>query len=168
MEAGHAGGAQPTLEDLERAKRASILRPDFEAARSSGRRRRDAAARFGGHHERSRGAAVGLFRGQSALINVLAPEDDPHISNIGDYRRGLVVVKTPVALHVAFGGGQGGGYPGSLLGYVAFIRQSFYDAQWQRDARAYADEQGRAAAGIGAGARRDAAGPRESSRWRSR
>ncbi len=70
---------------------------------------------------------------------MLAPEDDPQISNIGDYRQGLVVVKSPVALHVAFGGGQGAGYPGSLLGYIAFIRQSFYDAQWQRDARAYAE-----------------------------
>jgi imidazolonepropionase-like amidohydrolase len=83
---------------------------------------------------------AGVFRGQSALINVLAPEDDPQISNIGDYRRGLVVVKSPVALHVAFGGGQGGGYPGSLLGYISFIRQSFYDAQWQREARAYAEK----------------------------
>jgi imidazolonepropionase-like amidohydrolase len=81
----------------------------------------------------------GVFRGQSALINVLAPDDDPQYSNIADYRRGLVVVKSPVALHVAFGGGQGGGYPGSLLGYISFIRQSFYDAQWQRDARGYAD-----------------------------
>jgi imidazolonepropionase-like amidohydrolase len=82
----------------------------------------------------------GVFRGQSALINVLAPADDPQVSNIGDYRRGLVVLRSPVALHVAFGGGQGGGYPGSLLGYISFIRQSFYDAQWQRDARAYAEK----------------------------
>lgn len=141
---GGRGGApaapQPTLEDLERAKRAAILRPDFEAARNV---RVDGA-------EMQRLAAAGItsvlavppsgvFRGQSALINVLAPEDDPQISNIGDYRRGLVVLKSPVALHVAFGGGQGGGYPGSLLGYISFIRQSFYDAQWQRDARGYAD-----------------------------
>ncbi|HYN10451.1 MAG TPA: amidohydrolase family protein [Vicinamibacterales bacterium] len=137
---GAPAGPQPTLEDLERAKRASILRPDFEAARNV---RVD-----GAEMQRLASAGItsvlavppsGVFRGQSALINVLAPEDDPQISNIGDYRRGLVVVRTPVALHVAFGGGQGGGYPGSLLGYVAFIRQSFYDAQWQRDARAYAE-----------------------------
>jgi imidazolonepropionase-like amidohydrolase len=143
--AGGRGGApaapQPTLEDLERTKRAAILRPDFEAARNV---RVD-----GADMQRLAAAGItsvlavppsGVFRGQSALINVLAPEDDPQISNIGDYRRGLVVVKTPVALHVAFGGGQGGGYPGSLLGYIAFIRQSFYDAQWQRDARVYADK----------------------------
>jgi imidazolonepropionase-like amidohydrolase len=138
---GAPAAPQPTLEDLERTKRAAILRPDFEAARNV---RVDGA-------EMQRLAAAGItsvlavppsgvFRGQSALINVLAPEDDPQISNIGDYRRGLVVVKSPVALHVAFGGGQGGGYPGSLLGYISFIRQSFYDAQWQRDARVYADK----------------------------
>ena len=131
---------QQTLEDLERIKRANILRPDFEAARN---------VRVDGvEMQRLASAGItsvlavppsGVFRGQSALINVLAPADDPQISTIGDYRRGLVVLKSPVALHVAFGGGQGGGYPGSLLGYISFIRQSFYDAQWQRDARAYAD-----------------------------
>ena len=31
------------------------------------------------------------------------------------------------------GGGQG--YPGSLLGTIAFTQQGFLDAQWQRDAR---------------------------------
>ena len=138
---GAPAGPQPTLEDLERVKRASILRPDFEAARNV---RVD-----GAEMQRLASAGItsvlavppsGVFRGQSALINVLAPEDDPQISNIGDYRRGLVVVKSPVALHVAFGGGQGGGYPGSLLGYISFVRQSFYDAQWQRDARAYAEK----------------------------
>jgi imidazolonepropionase-like amidohydrolase len=131
---------QPTLEDLERAKRASILRPDFEAARN--------VRVEGAEMQRLASAGItsvlavppsGVFRGQSALINVLAPDDDPQYSNIADYRRGLVVVKSPVALHVAFGGGQGGGYPGSLLGYISFIRQSFYDAQWQRDARGYAE-----------------------------
>jgi imidazolonepropionase-like amidohydrolase len=138
---GAPAGPQPTLEDLERVKRANILRPDFEAARNV---RVD-----GAEMQRLASAGItsvlavppsGVFRGQSALINVLAPEDDPQVSNIGDYRRGLVVVKAPVAQHVAFGGGQGGGYPGSLLGYISFIRQSFYDAQWQRDARIYADK----------------------------
>ena len=141
---GGRGGApatpQQTLEDLERTKRANILRPDFEAARN--------VRVEGAEMQRLASAGItsvlavppsGVFRGQSALINVLAPDDDPQYSNIADYRRGLVVVKSPVALHVAFGGGQGGGYPGSLLGYISFIRQSFYDAQWQRDARGYAD-----------------------------
>lgn len=87
----------------------------------------------------------GLLRGQSALINVAALAAAPEVSSVGTDRRGLVIVKAPVAQHVAFaqgrggGGGGGGAYPGSLLGVIAFIRQSFYDAQWQRDARAYYD-----------------------------
>jgi imidazolonepropionase-like amidohydrolase len=46
-----------------------------------------------------------------------------------------------VAQHVSFSGrgGGGGGYPGALLGEIAFVRQSFYDAQWQMNARAFAD-----------------------------
>jgi imidazolonepropionase-like amidohydrolase len=46
-------------------------------------------------------------------------------------------VRTPVALHVSLalsGGGRGGGggYPVSLLGSIAFVRQSFLDAQHQQ------------------------------------
>lgn len=138
--AGRGGGTAEaqTLEDFDRAKRAGILRPDFEAARH--------VRIEGADMQRLASAGItsvlavppaGAVRGQSALINVAAPPDDPQISSVGDYRLGLVVVKSPVALHVAFGGGPGGGYPGSLLGYIAFVRQSFYDAQWQKDARAY-------------------------------
>src|SRR6185503_2809048 len=53
---------------------------------------------------------------------------------------GYVVVKSPVAQHVTLAGrGGGSGYPGALLGVIAFVRQSFYDAQWQRDARAFSE-----------------------------
>jgi imidazolonepropionase-like amidohydrolase len=39
-------------------------------------------------------------------------------------------VRTPVALHVDLGGrGGGGGYPASLMGSIAFVRQAFLDAQ---------------------------------------
>ena len=43
-------------------------------------------------------------------------------------------MRTPVALHVALGGGggRGGGYPASLLGTISFVRQSFLDAQHQQ------------------------------------
>ena len=55
---------------------------------------------------------------------------------MADPRRGLQVVRTPVALHVSLalgqGGGRGGGYPVSLLGSIAFVRQSFLDAQHQQ------------------------------------
>jgi imidazolonepropionase-like amidohydrolase len=137
-----AGGAEAqTLEELDRVKRSAILRPDFEAARhvriEGAEMQRLASA---GITSVLAVPASGAVRGQSALINVAAPPDDPQISNIGDYRAGLVVVKAPVALHVAFTSAGGGGYPGSLLGVIAFVRQSFYDAQWQRDARAYAEK----------------------------
>jgi hypothetical protein len=61
--------------------------------------------------------------GQSALINLAGAEGSK------------MVVRSPVALTVQFssGGGFGGGYPGSLMGTVAFIRQSFYDAVHYRD-----------------------------------
>jgi imidazolonepropionase-like amidohydrolase len=65
----------------------------------------------------------GIFAGQSALIN-LAGDDASKI-----------VVRAPVALTVQFSTGRffGGGYPGSLMGTVAFIRQTFYDAIRYRD-----------------------------------
>lgn len=147
--AGGPGDA-PDLDDQERTKRADFLKPDFEAARY---------ARYEGPVMRRLASAgitsvlavppTGLVRGQSALINVVAPPEDPLIGRLADYRRGLVVVKSPVAQHIAFAGGgagRGGAYPGGLLGTIAFVRQALYDAQWQRDARAYYDkhpEQGR-------------------------
>ena len=79
---------------------------------------------------------AGLFKGQSALVNVTAPLDEPQMGAVADPRRGLQVVRTPVALHVSLalgqGGGRGGGYPVSLLGSIAFVRQSFLDAQHQQ------------------------------------
>jgi imidazolonepropionase-like amidohydrolase len=65
----------------------------------------------------------GIFAGQSALINLAGDEASK------------LVLRSPVALTVQFstGGGFGGGYPGSLMGTVAYIRQSFYDAIRYRD-----------------------------------
>lgn len=65
----------------------------------------------------------GVFAGQSAMIN------------LGSEGASALVVRAPVALTVQFsaGGGFGGGYPGSLMGTVAYIRQSFYDAIRYRD-----------------------------------
>jgi imidazolonepropionase-like amidohydrolase len=74
-----------------------------------------------------------VVKGQSALVNVTGPVDEPQIGNVGDYRRGLQIVRTPVALHVEFPGNVGGdGYPASLIGAIAFVRQSFIDAQHQQ------------------------------------
>ncbi|MFY9570483.1 MAG: amidohydrolase family protein, partial [Blastocatellia bacterium] len=65
----------------------------------------------------------GIFAGQSALINLAGQEPSK------------LVLRAPVALTVQFsgGGGFGAGYPGSLMGTVAYIRQSFYDAIRYRD-----------------------------------
>jgi imidazolonepropionase-like amidohydrolase len=127
----------PTTEAAERFKRGAILRPELEAAKVL---RPDAP-------ELSRLAAAGvttvlatptsgLFKGQSALVNVSAPTDEPQVGAVADPRKGLQIVRTPVALHVSLaltgGRGGGGGYPVSLLGSIAFVRQSFLDAQHQQ------------------------------------
>jgi imidazolonepropionase-like amidohydrolase len=64
---------------------------------------------------------TGIWAGQSALINLNG--DTPQ----------QMIVKSPVAMHVGFssqrGGGGGGGYPGSLMGVFASLRQMLLDAQ---------------------------------------
>lgn len=137
------GGGQAsqfaTLEEAERAKREAILRPDFSAAENL-QTTNPALAQLA-----SAGVTTvlavpgsGIFKGQSALVNVVIPPDDPQISTIADYRRGLAVVKSPVAMHINMSGrGGGAGYPGALLGTIAFTRQELLNAQWQRDAQAH-------------------------------
>jgi len=123
-----------TSEDVERWKRGVILRPELEAADHV---RPDAP-------ELSRLAATGvttvlatppgvIVKGQSALVNVSAPADEPQIGAVADPRRGLQIVRSPVALHVEFPDNvRGEGYPVSLLGAIAFVRQSLFDAQHQQ------------------------------------
>jgi imidazolonepropionase-like amidohydrolase len=123
-----------TLEQVERWKRAQIFRPELLAAE---RLRADSTdlARLASFGITSVLASPpgSLVRGQSALVNVVGPIDEPQIGNVGDYRRGLQIVRSPVMLHVDFGGNVGGdGYPASLLGAIAFVRQSFLDAQYQQ------------------------------------
>jgi len=65
----------------------------------------------------------GIFAGYSALIN-LAGE-----------RAGSMVVKTPVALHLTLStSGSFGSYPGSLMGTLAYVKQTFLDARHYRQA----------------------------------
>ena len=134
---GPAAAPGQSRESLERAKRLSILRPDYKASEN---------VRIEGP-ELTRLAAAGItsvlatpggniFRGQSALVNVVAPPDDPQIGSVADLRRTMTVVEPRVALHVNFNPG-GGPYPASLLGAISFIRQSFMDAAWQRQALKY-------------------------------
>src|SRR5919106_744169 len=41
------------------------------------------------------------FAGQSALVNVALPEDEPQIGSLADIRAGRPVLRTPVAIHLA-------------------------------------------------------------------
>src|SRR5215203_5035300 len=66
---------------------------------------------------------TGIWMGQSALIN-LAGETPQQM-----------IVRSPVAMHVGFTPLRGGGYPGSLLGVFATLRQMMLDAQRYRDSQ---------------------------------
>ena len=120
-------------DEAERAKRALILRPHVLAAEHV---RLDAP-------ELSRLAAGGvtsvlatppgiLFKGQSALVNVTTPAFEPIVGAVVQPRAGLSVVRSPVALHVEMTRVGGDGFPAALLGGIAFVRQSFIDAQYQQ------------------------------------
>ena len=137
---GAAPAATITWQDQERQNHAALMHADTNAA---------AIVRYDGDTARRLAAAgitavlavppTGLLRGESALVNAIAAPDPSEISALAGYRRGSVVIRSGVAQHVSFTAGRGGGaYPGALLGVIAFVRQTFYDAQWQKDARAYA------------------------------
>ncbi|MFZ6798357.1 amidohydrolase family protein [Undibacterium sp. Di24W] len=67
----------------------------------------------------------GIFRGQSALLNL----------NGADTAKSLVL-NSRVAQHMAneLEMGRGSSYPSSLMGVIAQVRQTFYDAQWYQRA----------------------------------
>jgi len=128
-----------TTAELERWKRLQILKPQARAA--------DAVKVDDAELTRLAGAGItavlalpagDVISGQSALVDVAAPPDEPQIGNIVEPRRGLVVVKSPVALHVSFPDrprAANNGYPESLMGVIAFVRQAFLDAQHYAETR---------------------------------
>lgn len=128
-----------TREELERWRRSMILRPQVQSALHV---KPDSP-------ELSKLAAAGItsalvvppgeiVRGQSALVNTVAPEDEPQVGALADERRGLIVVRTPVALHVAIPERiESDVYPDSLMGVIAFVRQSFLDAQHYQQVQAH-------------------------------
>jgi len=67
----------------------------------------------------------GIFPGQAAVLD-LAGE-----------RAGDLVVKSPVAIPVAFqtSGGFGGGFPSSIMGVLAYIHQVWLDTEWNTKAQ---------------------------------
>lgn len=145
-----AGLAVPPIEpprdartrmEVERVRRQALLRAGLDAA----------AVLKADAPELTRLAAEGItsvlatppgdgISGRSALVNVAAPEDAPQIGNLADERRGLFVIRTPVALHVSFPAREGGeSYPASLMGAIAFVRQAFLDAGHYQEACAAYD-----------------------------
>ena len=120
-----------TTEEIERWKRDQIFTPATRAADQV--TEAPALARLANTGvTRVLSTPPGIVvKGQSALVNVTAPVDEPPIGNVGDFRKGIQVVRTPVALHIEFANAGGGGYPASLLGVISFVRQSFLDAQHQ-------------------------------------
>jgi imidazolonepropionase-like amidohydrolase len=122
-----------TTEDVERVKADYLLRAQFRAADyvspTSAALARAAAAGITSILATPPGDAI---RGQSALINTALGDDEPQIGAVADERKGAMVIRTPVALHVTFSEQPAGGaaYPNSLMGVVAFVRQAFLDAQY--------------------------------------
>jgi imidazolonepropionase-like amidohydrolase len=127
-----------TTEDIERVKRETLLRAHLRAADymnpSSAALAR--AAETGITAILATPGSDGI-RGQSALVLTSIGADLPQIGALADDRRGPLVVRTPVALHVGIAGSPAGGdaYPNSLMGNIAFNRQAFLDAQWYQQAK---------------------------------
>ena len=148
IDMGSAAGLEPpavpraenpqTTEDVERVKRDTLLRAHLRAADYMN----PAAAALGKAAEAGITAILATpasdgIRGQSALVLTSIGNDLPQIGALADDRRGPLVVRTPVALHVGVADRPAGGdaYPNSLMGNVAFNRQAFLDAQWYQQAK---------------------------------
>lgn len=66
----------------------------------------------------------GIFRGNSAVILL----DEGETNDL--------VLNSNFAQHLSFNRGGGDGYPNSLMGSIALIRQTFLDAKWYAEAQA--------------------------------
>jgi imidazolonepropionase-like amidohydrolase len=124
---GFGGGAGPMASALNSSQPAG-LQPEIRAE--------DYIRAGGPEIESARNAGIttaltaprtGIFIGQSALINLSG--DNPQV----------MIVRSPVALHIGFTPLRSGGFPNSLMGVFAAIRQMFLDAQrYQEAQKAYA------------------------------
>jgi imidazolonepropionase-like amidohydrolase len=143
VEAPAARSENPqTTEDVERAKKDTLLRAHLRAADYVNPAAPALARMAAAGITASLATPAGeVFKGQSALMNTALPADDPQIGALADERRGTVVLRTPVALHVSFPERPPGGdaYPNSLMGVIAFVRQQFLDAQHYQAAAAQAE-----------------------------
>lgn len=123
---GFQGGAGPMASALNSSQPAG-LQPEIRAEdyiRSGGTEIE--AARNAGITTALTAPRSGIFIGQSALINL--DGDNPQV----------MIVRSPVALHIGFTPLRAGGFPNSLMGVFAAIRQMFLDAQrYQAAQKAY-------------------------------
>src|SRR5262249_28269966 len=99
-------GLQPELMADELIK---IAAPEIHAARNAGVTTALTVPRSG------------IWMGQSALIDLAG--DTPQ----------QMIVRSPLAMHVGFTPLRGSGYPGSLMGVFASLRQMLLDAQRYRE-----------------------------------
>ena len=127
-----------TTEDIERVKRDTLLRAHLRAADHMN----PTASSLSKSAEAGITAMLATpgsdgIRGQSALVLTSIGADLPQIGALADDRRGAIVVRTPVALHVGVADRPAGGdaYPNSLMGIIAFNRQAFLDAQWYQQTK---------------------------------
>jgi hypothetical protein len=72
----------------------------------------------------------GIFAGQGAVMN------------LGDARPSRLVVQSPAGQYVSFGGGGGGGrgFPNSLMGVIAYMRQCYLDLDYYKQTKAAYDK----------------------------
>ncbi len=146
--AAATSSAARTTEDSERAKRDALLQPHVRAAEHIALDAPAAKKLVAAGVTTVLAVPAGqMFRGQSALVNVALPEDEPQVGALADIRSGQPVIRTPVALHVDVPATPSprDAYPNSLMGVIAFVRQTFIDAQHynsaqERAARARAGE----------------------------
>jgi len=68
---------------------------------------------------------AGIFRGTASVVSLAKPSDDASIARPPVYRED---VYQAAGLDTARGG-----YPGSLMGSIALIRQTLSDADWERE-----------------------------------
>src|ERR1035437_7057189 len=85
--------------------------------------RRIATARGAGFTTAVTFPTRGIFAGQGAVIDLITAE-----------KPGEMIVASPVGQYISIargggGGGMGGGFPGSLMGYIAYLRQIYLDAE---------------------------------------
>lgn len=88
----------------------------------SGTDRRIETARSAGFTTAVTFPTRGIFAGQGAVIDLISGQ-----------KAGEMVVASPMGQYISigrggFGGGMGGGFPSALMGYIAYVRQIYLDA----------------------------------------